>query len=36
MSIVKKELYKKRIVDSEIKTYLANFGAVCVEMRESA
>ena len=31
MSIVKKELYKKRIVDSEIKTYLANFGAVCVE-----
>lgn len=31
MSIVKKELYKKRIVDAEIKKYLANFGAVCVE-----
>ena len=31
MSIVKKELYKKRIIDAEIETYLANFGAVCVE-----
>ncbi len=31
MSVVNKRLYKKRIIDSEIEKYLANFGAVCVE-----
>ena len=31
MSIVNKDLYRRRIVDTQMKTYLANFGAVCVE-----
>ena len=31
MSIVNKELYKSRIIDNKIHTYLENFGAICIE-----
>ena len=31
MGIVNKELYRKRIVDAKVETYLSNFGAICVE-----
>ena len=31
MSIVNRELYRKRIIDTQIETYLEHFGAVCVE-----
>ena len=31
MGIVNKEQYRQRIIDAELETYLANFGAVCIE-----
>ncbi len=31
MSIVNKPLYKHRIIDSQVETYLENFGAICIE-----
>ena len=31
MSIVNKKLYKKRIIDAQVDTYLKNFGAICIE-----
>ena len=31
MSIVNKEQYRRRIIDSEVERYLRNFGAICIE-----